>query len=217
MRWRHGAALNLGNSLPEIPSASGLRQRRDPGPVAIPSFLVGRLLGLLAAGALSFAGPAEAAAPPTDLAVKAGFLSKFGGYVTWPAAARPAPRQPFMLCVIGSDPFGRILDDAAQAEHIGGRSIVVRRLPDAGSSEACHIAFVRGAAPESTAALLDAFEARPVLTVTDNGAGGPGGIIHFVRYRGRVRFRIDEAAAARRGLSINSRLLGIALSVRRER
>jgi hypothetical protein len=39
-------------------------------------------------------------------------------------------------------------------------------------------------------------------------------MIHFVVAQGRVRFHIDEAAAVRSGLTINSRLLALALSVR---
>jgi len=57
-----------------------------------------------------------------------------------------------------------------------------------------------------------------VLTVTD-GAGPPGarGIIHFTLKDRRVRFVIDEAQAAERGLSISSRLLALAVSVRQRR
>jgi hypothetical protein len=181
-----------------------------------PRFIAGRLLGFAAFGSLLLGLPAEAAAPPWDLAVKAAFLARFGGYVAWPPSARPAPGQPFALCVIGSDPFGRILDQAARDEQVGGRPIQIRRLPGLASSEGCHVAFVQGTAASSTEALLQALQARPVLTITDSRAGESQGIIHFVVHQRRVRFQIDEAAASRSGLSISSRLLGIALSVRRD-
>jgi YfiR/HmsC-like len=42
-------------------------------------------------------------------------------------------------------------------------------------------------------------------------------MIHFTVAGGRVRFFIDEAAAAERGLSISSRLLALALGVRQRR
>jgi hypothetical protein len=58
-------------------------------------------------------------------------------------------------------------------------------------------------------------EGTSVLTVTD-AARTPNarGIIHFVVQNDRVRFHIDERAAARNGLSISSKLLSLALSVR---
>ena len=58
-----------------------------------------------------------------------------------------------------------------------------------------------------------AVEDEPVLTVTDSRNGGQRGIIHFAIVGGRVRFYINEAAAADRNLSISSRLLALAISV----
>ena len=165
--------------------------------------------------ALMFAAPA--AAQPTETAVKAAFLPKFGGYVGWPAPARPAPGAPFTLCVVGSDPFGRSIDDAARGLRIAGRGVQVRRLAGAAGAGGCHVAFVQGNGAASTAALLQELQGKPVLTVTDARAGPHQGMVHFVVAQGRVRFHIDEAAAQRSGLSINSRLLGIALSVKRAR
>ena len=52
-----------------------------------------------------------------------------------------------------------------------------------------------------------------MLTVTDKDRGG-GGVVQFVNLNGRIRFEIDLAAAARNGLAISSKLLGLALNVR---
>lgn len=101
--------------------------------------------------------------------IKAAFLPKFARYVAWPAAMRPEARAPFHLCVIGRDPFGRLLDQSAAGELIDGR------------------------------------------------AGPRRGMIHFTIVSGRVRFFIDEARAAERGISISSRLLALAAGVRQRR
>jgi hypothetical protein len=42
-------------------------------------------------------------------------------------------------------------------------------------------------------------------------------MIHFSMVSGRVRFFIDDAGAAERGLSISSRLLALAIGVRQRR
>jgi hypothetical protein len=62
--------------------------------------------------------------------------------------------------------------------------------------------------------MLASIGRQPILTVTDARAGSNRGIIHFATVSGRVRFFIDEAAAAQRGLSISSRLLNLAVAVR---
>ena len=152
-------------------------------------------------------------AQPSEEAVKAAFLPRFARYVTWPPAARPQGRAPFLLCVIGVDPFGRTLDQAVAKQTVEGRSISVRRLASSANAEGCHIAFVQPARGQDAGRLLAALANRPVLTVTDARNGNRRGIIHFSVVDGRVRFLIDEAAASRRELSISSRLLALAIGV----
>ena len=170
-----------------------------------------RLRSLFPAALALCAVPSPAAAPPSDVAVKAAFLTKFPAYVAWPTAARPRPGAPLQICVLGGDPFGRVLDEAARGQQVDGHPLQVRRPGSPGSAGGCHVAFVEGSAP----ALLQGLQGKPVLTVTDARAGGRSGMIHFVVHQGRVRFNIDEAQAARSGVGISSRLLGIALTVRR--
>lgn len=176
-----------------------------------------RLLVAFAAVAAALAGAhARAQAQPAEEAVKAAFLPKFARYVAWPGAAQPAPGAPFQLCVIGRDPFGRFLEPAAAGESIDGHGVTVRRLASVDDAAGCHVAFVQGASPADRARLLIALRRHPVLTVTDGGAGQRG-MIHFTILSRRVRFFIDEAQAAERGLAISSRLLALAVSVRQRR
>lgn len=166
------------------------------------------LWAALGAGALMLLG-AAALAQPTDTAVKAAYLPRFARYVSWPPSAMPQGGDPFSLCVIGADPFGALLDDAARPQIIEGRRIVVRRIESAASAGGCQIAFVSSGSGK----LLAALNASPVLTVTDAARSAQRGIIHFVIVDGRVRFFVDQRAAAQRGLQISSRLLALAVGV----
>jgi len=166
------------------------------------------------AAALAFAGAAPAAAQPSEAAVKAAFLTKFGAYVDWPASLRLAPNAPITLCLVGSDPFGRTIDDAARGQQIDRHPIALRRMSSATAADGCQIAFVEGTSGRDTADMLRALQGRPVLTVTDSRAGPERGMIHFAMDGGRVRFHVDEVAAETAGLTLNARLLAIALSVR---
>jgi len=173
------------------------------------------LLALAALATVLAAAPARAQL--TEEQVKAAFLPRFARYVGWPAASQPTPGSAFQLCVIGRDPFGRMIEQAAASESIDGRGVQVRRLPSAAGAAACHLAFVQGTAPADTGRLLLALRRFPVLTVTDGRAGPQRGMIHFTIVSGRVRFFIDEAEASERGLSISSRLLALAAGVRQRR
>jgi hypothetical protein len=55
-----------------------------------------------------------------------------------------------------------------------------------------------------------------VLTVTEAEAPDRRGMVNFVLQENRVRFEIDEAAAAQSGVEISAKLLRLALSVRRK-
>ena len=158
------------------------------------------------AAMLAFAIPAQA--QPSESAVKAAFLSKFAAYVDWPPEAQPAPGAPMVLCLVGGDPFGHAMDDSVRGQQIDGHPLLVRRRARPVPAAGCAIAYV------AKGPMLDGMKGRPVLTITDARTSIERGMIHFVVYEGRVRFHVDAAAAARSGLSINSRLLALALSVR---
>ena len=151
-----------------------------------------------------------AMAEPLEYAVKAAYLTKFGIYVDWPDVA---PGSPLNLCVAGSDPFGKALDSAASSQQPGNRPIVVRRLPAITPESNCQIAFFASADPAAQQT-IDSLRGSPVLTVSDSS--GRGAVVSFLLKDNRVRFEIDEAAAAQNNLVLSSKLMGLAVNVRQK-
>jgi hypothetical protein len=150
-----------------------------------------------------------------ELAVKAAYLLKFPLFVEWPRPASSAAATPFLLCVVGEDPFRGLLDEAASGQRVGGRPVVLRRLAWIVRESGCDMAYLTGSPAQSAAAALDAVRGTPVLTVTDaERYGGRTGIVNFIVQNNRVRFEIDDAAAAASGLVISSKLLSLAVAVR---
>jgi hypothetical protein len=172
---------------------------------------------LLACASAVFSTPAPALAQGRALeyAVKATYLYKFAPFVDWPADAFASPSSPFDLRIAGDDPFRDALDAAVSDQRIGERRIVVRRLALTDRPAGCHILFLGGANPHAAAAALSAVSGAPVLTITD-GAQEPAakGVVNFVVQANRVRFEIDDLAAAAHRLTISSKLLNLALNVR---
>lgn len=171
-----------------------------------PQCLIGYCLG----GIAIVVGTAPAVAQPLEQSVKAAFLTKFPRYVEWPAAARAGGR-PIEVCIVGNDPFGRLIDQAARSDP---SPIVVRRLERAEQARTCALAFLTGTRQQPTAQMVAVLQGMPVLTITDSRAGSAQGMIHFAVRQGKVGFHINDALAARSRLSISSRLLQLALSVR---
>ena len=59
-----------------------------------------------------------AAVPPAEYRVKAVFLFNFAQFVDWPPDAFTAPGQPFVIGVLGKDPFGPELDAVVRGETV---------------------------------------------------------------------------------------------------
>jgi hypothetical protein len=144
-----------------------------------------------------------------ETAVKTTYLYKFAPFVEWPAGDAAAP---FAICVIGADPFGPLLDKVTAGQSVAGRPIVVRRLAAAAHDAPCQIAFLGGSKSQDVKEALRILHGAPVLTVTDRAA--TPGIMDFVLVGGRVRFQVDDQAAAENGIKISSKLLSLATAVK---
>ena len=156
------------------------------------------VLGVLAVA------PAKAA--ESEYAVKAAYLAKFPFYIEWPAGSFAAAGAPITLCVVGDDPFGPLLDEAAAGQQVQGRPLTVKRMKSVTRESGCHVAYM---GPDAKA---ESLRSAPVLVVTD---GQPsGGAVNFVLRDNRVRFTVDDESAAQSGLGISSKLLAVALSVK---
>jgi hypothetical protein len=157
----------------------------------------------------------ESAPPLDEYHVKAAFLYNFARFVDWPTEAFRDPGEPFSICVIGEDPFGRSLDDVVAGKAIGGRPVAVRRISNARQPGACQVLFVGSAADKHVLSVLDSSKSG-VLTIGDAANSTSGEvIIRFTMENEKIRFEINTVAADRALLHISSKLLSLAQGGRR--
>jgi hypothetical protein len=156
---------------------------------------------------------AQAQGASIEYAVKAAYLYKFAPFVEWPPTAFASASSPFQLCVLGRDPFGTSLDQAVNGQRVDEHRVVVRRLDRVDAASGCHVLYLGASSSQTAAEALRAVRGLPILTVADSGRDG-GAIIKFVVKDNRVRFDIDTAAAAANHVTISSKLLAMAVSVR---
>jgi hypothetical protein len=142
--------------------------------------------------------------------IKAAYLFNFARFVTWPATAFPTHDVPFVICVLGPDPFGTTLDQTVAREVVDGRSLHARRIAGPEDSAGCQIVFV-GTGAGSEADLPEALRDRPILTVGDGDAfARKGGTIGFRFEDNTVRLTVNPDALKRAGLAMSSQLLRVA-------
>ena len=148
----------------------------------------------------------------TKYQVEALFLFNFAKYVDWPAAAFPDANAPIIIGVMGEDRFEDNLRHTVEGKTVNGRPFVIKHLVAADSEvSGCHILFISESQTSRTGAILDKARTLPVLTVgEDEPFARNGGIITFVLRNGNVRLDINLTAARKAGVTISSRLLGVA-------
>jgi hypothetical protein len=173
-------------------------------------------LALLAAPILLFA-PAPFASPqasqPSEYQLKAAFLFNFAKFVDWPEKTYSSPQSPFLLCVIGQDPFGGALDEYL-AMTMGGRTVQVAHFPNAtllAGARRCQITFVSASEKIHFRDVIENLKGASVLLVGDtDGFAAAGGTIEFTLEDNHIRFAINPDAAQRADLKVSSKLLALA-------
>lgn len=154
--------------------------------------------------------------PPDEYRVKAAFLYNFAKFVEWPPEAFAGPSEPLVICVLGEDPFGRALDEAVDGKKIEGRAIAVRRISEARQAKGCRMLFVSSSERKRVLTVLASLAEPGLMTVGESdNATSAGMIVNFTLEDGKVRFAIDAAAGQREKLRFSSRLLSLAVSVKK--
>ncbi len=150
----------------------------------------------------------------SEYLIKAGFIYNFAKFVEWPAAAFPQPDSPIVIGILGTDPFGNLIDRVIENKKIGARGLVVKRLKWGTALKdltECKILFVGASEKAHLDDLVQIVKNLPILTVGETpGFAERGGVIRFVLEDNRVRFEINVEAAHQADLTISSRLLTLA-------
>jgi hypothetical protein len=182
-----------------------------------------RLAILLAVFSMTLNWTASAGAQAGDASdsseylVKAGFIYNFAKFVEWPSTAFAEPDSPIVIGVLGTDPFGDIINHVVEGKKIGARGFVVRRfkwskeLKDSKDFTNCRILFVSSSEKTHFEEVVEAVKGLPILTVGEApGFAERGGMIRLMLEDNRVRFEVNVEAAHEGNLNISSRLLTLA-------
>src|SRR5258708_20791050 len=135
----------------------------------------------------------------SEYLIKAGFIYNFAKFVEWPTAAFAQPDSPIVIGILGTDPFGNLIDRIVENKKIGARGLVVKRLKwstDLKDLKECKILFVGASEKANLDALVQFVKYLPILTVGETpGFAEPGAVIRFVLEDNRRRFEINFDAA----------------------
>lgn len=166
------------------------------------------IVAILAILSLCAQGLAE-----NEYQVKAAFIIQFTKFIDWPDDAFKGDSEPFVIGIVGNDPFGSTMDNVAARQKAEGRSIVVKRFKADQDFTRCQVLYV-GSNPKAVFKKLRDANSK-CLTIGDSSDFvSSGGAIGFLLDQNRIRFDINLSAAKNAKLTVSSKLLSLARSVK---
>ena len=154
----------------------------------------------------------EVRAVKSEYEVKAIFLERFSRFVTWPEDSRlNKPGSRFVLCLIGSNPFGTRLHALYGPQPIKERRVRLlffHTVPTEKPLSSCHLLFISASEHRRLTNILQHVRYRPILTVgSTDGYAEQGVHINMYVVENKIRFEINESAVRRSGLKMSYHLL----------
>ena len=173
------------------------------------------LLGVMVA--LCLAPPAVSADGPSEFEVKAAFIQKFTSFIAWPHYTFHYDDSPFVIGILGENPFGEALVAIVADKNFGGRPFEIRQFDSPEEVRQCQILYIDEGRFPDLAATLGALDGDGLLTIGNHADFTQhGGVLRFLVEEQRVRFEINVGAAERHNLKISSKLLSLARVVGRD-
>ncbi|MBF0518941.1 MAG: YfiR family protein [Nitrospirae bacterium] len=151
-------------------------------------------------------------APKKELETKATFILNFTIFVEWPSSVSDGSNDitTLNICVFDNTPLVKELS-LQKEKYNSSKKVSIIAVDNTDKISNCHILFIGQANAADISTMLAQIENKPVLTISDHKSFNKNcGIIQFVIKDDTVRFKINNEAAKKAGLTISSQLLELA-------
>jgi hypothetical protein len=151
-------------------------------------------------------------AQPTEYQIKSAFLFNFAMFVEWPERAFAARTSPFVIGVLGENPFHDDLARTVQNKKIDDHPLLVREILLLTEATNCHLLFISASEKKRWPEIFQSLQGTSVLTVSEvDRFTQSGGMINFVLQGTKIRFQINKDAATAAGLKVSSKLMNLSV------
>ena len=156
--------------------------------------------------------PAPTAGQVDESGVKAAFVRNFLPFVSWPAGRLP-DGMPYTVCMLNGGSIARKLI-ALVARDPGARPVRVRVPTSPADVGDCHVVFVPALESRLLPDITARFPSGGLLIISEDQAAAPeDAAINIAIAGSRVTFDLNLAAAGAQGVTISSKLAGMARRV----
>ena len=173
---------------------------------------------------LLVAAPAKLLAqssPYTPYQHKALYLFNFAKFTEWPKTAFASDDAPFVIGILGNDPFGKDLD-IIKGKTVKGRKLEVKYFKTVADVSGCQMLFISSSESNHVAEAMTALGSSSILTIAETDEFiQQSGMIKLVAEQKSsgvmtVGFEINLPAAERASLKLDTQLLKLAKRVKNQ-
>ena len=144
----------------------------------------------------------------SEYQVKAAFIFNFTQFVEWPEGTFPSTSVPFVIGVLGENPFGTYLEEIITGEKVKGCPITVEYYENTEAIKSCHILYISKSINLKPSDIINKLADRSILTVSDiSDFLEYGGMIRFYTKNDKIEIHINLDAVNTAKLNISSKLL----------
>jgi hypothetical protein len=143
--------------------------------------------------------------------IKAAFIYNFTQFIEWPEDSFENAASPFVIGILGKDPFGPAINETVEGEKVQGHPIIIQRYSSLQEIKECHILFVSNTESGNIKEIIAGLRNKNILTVSDiPGFPVEGGMIGFMMENNKTKLQINPSIAKAADINISSKLLRLA-------
>src|SRR6185312_16560229 len=107
------------------------------------------------------------------------FLFNFTQFVEWPAESLGKTGAPFVIGILGENPFGNYLQEIIAGESVNGHPLTIHQYKNVDEIKLCNILFINFSEMGQVRGVLTALKGHSILTVSD--------VANFIQSGGMIR------------------------------
>ena len=154
-------------------------------------------------------------AQPTKYQIEAAFIYNFARFVDWPTQAFTDASSPMVIGVLGKNRFGTDIEEMISGKTIRGHPLQFKEYSSLDQATHCHVLFISDSEKSHLAKIISDLGDASILTVSEmDNFVDSGGMINLRVVNDKMRFDINNSAAKSAGLTISSKLLSLAVTVK---
>ncbi|WP_375578598.1 YfiR family protein [Marivirga tractuosa] len=138
-------------------------------------------------------------------------IFNFIKYIEWPAETKSGE---FVIAVYGDDDVYEQLNKLYGQRKVKGQNAEIVKVSDVSAINNAHIIYLASNKSRDFETILEKYDTKPTLIITDkSGLGKKGSSINFREVGGKLKFEINQSTFDNSNLKISSQLVNMGIAI----